>query len=401
MASILRYFRNNILLFLIVVILITGLAGFLIINNMFKEYKPYISSSYLLTTFTNDYIEEKKEDYIIEIPETYEMLYIIIAISELGLKSTNLINKQSEYYDKVLEHFLPYKDHPAVYEVMSSLEYRSTASLGTIFAFEFIGDEMKHNGQHSADWHFSSFLEYIDLLEDFSRVTGFRDFYSENYSYYRKMIEEYKKVVPLYQMWMWLEEHFPQKYDIYRIVSSPLIGGSHYTHNFRDKMNNIDEIVAFAPIKTSITGYEKPGKEEELLLSRFVFTEINHNYVNPITDRLQNLRKVVRVFSDRDYWYKGEGYNNPSFIFNEYMTWAVFSLYVYDHYDEDIFNNINDLTVNTMVNYRKFIRFEEFNNKLLHLYINRKKNTRISELYAGILRYANNMSKLEMVVQKN
>lgn len=392
MTSILRYIKNHILVFIIVVILITGLAGFFFINNMFQEYKPYISSSYMLSTFTNDYIEENKGNYIIEIPETIEMLYIIIAISELGLNDTNLINKQSVYYDKVLEHFLPYKDHPAVREVMSSLEYRSTASLGTIFAYEFIGDEIKHNGQHSADWHFSSFIEYIDLLEDFSRVTGFRDFYRENFSYYQRMIEEYDEVVPLNQMWVWLEVHFSQKHDIYRIVSSPLIGGSHYTHNFRDKNNNVDEIVAFAPINTILTGYETSRELKGLLLSRFVFTEINHNYVNPTTDRLQNLRKVVRSFSDRDYWYKGVGYDNPSFIFNEYMTWAIFSLYINDHYDEDMFNMINDLTVKTMVDNRQFIRFEEFNNELLDLYINRKRNTKISELYADILKYTVKMS---------
>jgi hypothetical protein len=74
------------------------------------------------------------------------------------------------------------------------------------------------------------------------------------------------------------------------------------------------------------------------------------------------------------------------------MTWAIFSLYINDHYDEDMFNMINDLTVKTMVDNRQFIRFEEFNNELLDLYINRKRNTKISELYADILKYTVKMS---------
>jgi hypothetical protein len=388
MAIILRYLKNHILVLVVVVVVISGFIGFLVINNMFEKYRPYISSSYMLSTFSEDYIEENRGNYIIEIPETFEMLYILIAISELGLNDTNLINKQSEYYHAVLDHFLPFRDHPAVLAVTSSLEHRSTASLGTIFAFEFDDDEMKHNGQHLAEWHFSSFSDYIDLLEDFSKVTGFRAFYKENSSYYQRIKQEYEESVPLNQMWMWLEKNFTQKHDIYRIVSSPLIGGSHYTHNFLDKNSDINEIVAFAPIITIQTENDSSRELEVLLLSRFVFTELNHNYVNPTTDRILNLRKVVRAFSNREFWYQGEGYDNPSFIFNEYMTWALFSLYVYDNYDEELFSNINELTVKTMVENRKFIRFEKFNNELLNLFINKKNNTRISELYTDILNYS-------------
>lgn len=45
---------------------------------------------------------------------------------------------------------------------------------------------------------------------------------------------------------------------------------------------------------------EYSDKVEEGLLSRVVFTEIDHNYVNPIA--YQSLKRINKVFSDVEKW---------------------------------------------------------------------------------------------------
>jgi len=362
------------------------------INNTKKSYRPYISSSYLLTNFSIEYIDANKGEIIIDIPPAFELLYIILAI---GTDDPGSVNRQTEYYEKVKNHFSPYKEHPVVSKIVTSVYSKSVASVGTIFAYGFDGDSIKHNDQHSVSGYADSYMSYLDEFEQFAILTGFLDFYKENKQYYEELIDEYKKTVPIKQMWQWLETVFPQRYDTYRIVSSPLMGGSHYTHNFRDKQNGYNEIVAFVPIITSLSQSDSDLDINltEIILSRFAFTEFDHQYVNPETDRLKNLKKVVDIFLNRDKWYEGLSYEGPSLIFNEYMTWAVFGLYIFDNYDTKTYDITRNITVNTMVDYRKFILFEHFNDKLLELYIEQKGEKSVADLYGAILKYSKQLNK--------
>src|SRR5690606_17543288 len=77
-------------------------------------------------------------------------------------------------------------------------------------------------------------------------------------------------------------------------------------------------------------------KQREGMMSGVVFTEIDHNYVNPTTDKYR--KQVDSIFSNRDYWVKPgvarNYYGSPYAIFNEYMTHAVFCVYIDDVYDQ-------------------------------------------------------------------
>jgi hypothetical protein len=71
------------------------------------------------------------------------------------------------------------------------------------------------------------------LVEDFAKASKFRQFYKDNQAWYSKQVEREKELLPVKQMWTWLEEKFPKaKYQSYRIVFSPLIGGSHSTQRY-------------------------------------------------------------------------------------------------------------------------------------------------------------------------
>ena len=133
----------------------------------------------------------------------------------------------------------------------------------------------------------------------------------------------------------------------------------------------------------------------EGLFSRVIFTEIDHNYVNPITKKYSN--KVSEAFSDIDKWNKQNSYRNPERTFNEYMTWAIFSLYAYDNYEKEDFEIINEKMIKQMVNSRKFVLFEQFDMKLLELYSSREKEQKISDLYPIVLDWA---EKSEQTIEK-
>src|SRR5690606_2091926 len=125
------------------------------------------------------------------------------------------------------------------------------------------------------------------LVEDFARQSGFRKFYKSNAAYYARQIKRQKELMPVRNMWQWLEEKFPgTKYQSYKIVFSPLIGGSHSTQNFvayyEDSFFKESVMFVCGPDRYDQSA-ELSEKQKEGLLSGIVFTEIDHNYVNRVS----------------------------------------------------------------------------------------------------------------------
>ena len=52
-------------------------------------------------------------------------------------------------------------------------------------------------------------------------------------------------------------------------------------------------------------------------MSRMLFTEIDHNYVNPTTNFDEYIKDVVKAFSNIAKWNKGSSYGRPALTFNE------------------------------------------------------------------------------------
>lgn len=331
--------------------------------------------------YTAEYIKENKGKALVEIPEMFELANIAIAISEEGLKNPYRVRKRGVYYNKVLEHFKPFKDHTLI--LKPDLHYNFTYQFrDNSICYVFEGDKIVHGGSYSQIRQPNRFKELLELVEDFAKVSNFRKFYHDNLPYYQEQIQLYRQKVPLRKMWTWLEEKFPARHDCYKVVFSPLLGSSHETCSFEDK--GFSETIMF------VSGPGEPGENTDAvaegLLSRVIFTEIDHNYVNSITSK--NVGRVNEVFADLDKWKRQDGYPSSEMTFNEYMTWAVFTLYAHDTYEQRDFEIINDKMTKQMVNFRKFVLFEQFDKKLLEIYLTRKEGQTIPELYPAILDWA-------------
>ena len=123
----------------------------------------------------------------------------------------------------------------------------------------------------------------------------------------------------------------------------------------------------------------------ELSESRVVFTEIDHNYVNPTSDKY--LTQINSIFSDRKKWLNEElttAYETPFKVFNEYMTFAVYTLYISDLYDEKDWQEYLPKMEGQMKDARGFIKFDAFNKTLL-TYYQANPNKTMEEYYDFIL----------------
>lgn len=347
--------------------------------------------------FSDSYIKQHANQVQFDVPEVYELANIIWILSPVGQRASDL-PRQTNYYKKVYKYFKPFLYHPLfkAFNFADSLyfdKYFDFRENSIVYNFEknklvARGPYYYVNGNNWDDMN-SLFRQLLPLIEDFARKSNYRQFYKGNYKYYKQQIQRQKELMSVRTMWEWLEQRFPDNnYNSYRIIFSPLIGGSHSTQQFHSVSHGVwfKQAVMFVcgpelfQSRQSLTEEQKKGS-----MSGKVFTEIDHNYVNPVTSKYKKL--VDSIFSVRKNWVMDNGepdyYETPEAVFNEYMTHALFCLYASDMYDSETLTYIITERENLMSK-RRFVKFSEFNKQLLFLYSQHKK---MPELFSDILRW--------------
>ncbi|NER12084.1 DUF4932 domain-containing protein [Leptobacterium flavescens] len=335
--------------------------------------------------FSDAYIEENQGKFKVEVPEVHELVNIMVAISEIGQVDANMTDLSTEYHQEVLDHFLPYKDHAAMDTINALIagpleetgfapidsywNYYSLKMNACGYLFNDEGAILDDGIIHKMGFDNPGDLvkEHKPLLEDFAKVSGFRQFYKDHKPYYEELISIYKSLNPIDKMQEWLEAKFPIKYGNYRVTFSPLVGGAHSTNKFKD--NGFEQTVMFICRAQMFEEYNEAVNE--MIQSRVVFTEIDHNFVNPISDKY--LERIEEVMGEREEWVNPkaagtEAYSNSYSVFNEYMTFAIFSAYCLDKFSQADQDAFIPLMEEQMEKGRGFIRFKDFNQKLVELY---------------------------------
>ncbi len=335
--------------------------------------------------FTKPYILENKGKFSFEIPEVQELVNIIFAITSTGKNDSNLIEHNSSYYTEVINHFDKFRSEEIVIELDSLLQkgWYSVLKMDAC-GFYFDNSQIKKDSIYTKmSWDGPNFIEpYISEIQDFAIKTDFRKFYKEHITYYENLKKLMNKQTPIDKQWKWIENQFDLRYDNYRITFSPLVNGSHSTNRFIQ--DDFKQTVMFicGPIEDdSMRNAFKEG-----LMTRVVFTEIDHNYVNPISDKYSPQIEIalnpVSEWATKDVL---QWYGNAYAVFNEYMTWAVFTAYGIDNYSSEDFEKINERVELQMSEWRGFTRFKEFNQFFIQLYQNKRENQTIEDLYPEVI----------------
>jgi hypothetical protein len=338
--------------------------------------------------FSAEYMAENDGTFSVEIPEVQELRHVVFALTEGGTRDSVLINHQSEYYHEVIEHFKRYKNEPIVAQLNAELlkgryAYLKMDACG--FKFENDNELIQVEAYSRLNWGAKNRIKkYISQLGDFAAKSDFRAFYANHSSYYQRQMSLFNAQVDIQKQWQWLENSFQLKYNHYRITFSPLAYGNHCTNSFRKR--HFKQTVMF------VSGpYQKSNYNSQVtsgLMSRVLFTELNHNYVNPESDNYKEC--INEAFGINGNWAAEAAlkfYSTPYMIFNEYMTWSIFCLYAKDTFEEEDFKVINDITERQMMQ-RGFPRFSAFNKKLDELYAARLKDETVADLYPKILNWA-------------
>ncbi|QCR23592.1 DUF4932 domain-containing protein [Pontibacter sp. SGAir0037] len=347
--------------------------------------------------FSKSYIKAHKGKSIIEVPEVHELANILVALSRIGQQDSNMVDMTTPYYKEVMSYFAPYQNHPLLdiinqhivkpFDNESYWYYYALKMNACGYVFNKKGNIVnegiirKMGFNHPDD----PIKANLALVNDFARKSKFREFYKQHQPYYQSLIKTYEGLNPMDKMQTWLEGKFPFTYGSYRVTFSPLVGGAHATNRFED--NDFTQTVMF--VCRSKPSDKNSKALNEMQDSRVVFTEIDHNFVNPVSDGY--LKQINEVFGDRQKWTKEKNgtsaYGSPYAVFNEYMTWAVFSLYCLDNFPAEEVAAFLPRMERQMENSRGFSRFGDFNKQLITLY-KANPDKKVNELYEEMLAWS-------------
>lgn len=343
--------------------------------------------------FENGYTERNNNAVTFEIPESFEIANIILSF----VYEDDQILRDTDYYANVIKYFSAFKNHPLIkklkqYSITDEELYYNfrTNSVG----YTLVGDSLKSNGIYYTVWgddvEDNYFSKNISLINEFIRTSNLTSFLRDNSKYYQAQVERTKELLPINKMWKWLENNFSEKINYYKIIFSPLINGSHNTQKFfwyeRDK-----EFIEADMFILSANGMDAKytdfnDTQKEVVYSPIVFTEIDHNYINPISDKYY--KEIKASLADTSNWASKKAlawYKSPQSVFNEYITHAAYILYAYDTYNKELFELARQNRIKLNKDRRGFIKFEEFADMLFNLYINRKQGSTLESLYPEIL----------------
>lgn len=331
----------------------------------------------------------------IDIPEVYELMNVLIATTPTGIADKNLIYTSSDYYKSVLSYFTSYKTEKAVLVIDTLLKndnYYNLKMDSYSFLFNDNDEIVPHPNYHVINWSNINSISPTLLKEmnEFARKSNFRTFYTNNREVYKEQIRFYKKDVDFGRMVSWLSLNFPTtKYNYYNVLFSPLVYGNQSTQHFED--NGFKE----AQLHVNFPYYNQEQakamrKSYKLFRGNILFTELNHNFINPEAEKYAT--KIKSILTDLSKWEEtGKaaqlGYPSPMACFDEYMNWGLVSLYLSDYSDPKdlpvIIENLNSY----MTNYRGFTKFTAFNEYLLSLYKSKKSKTTVADLYPQIINW--------------
>jgi len=372
----------------------------------FKSLNVFIFFALLSCTTTKSIAQNKQDSSVVikdgkaifEIPAVYELMHIAFALTNNSSTSKsfyyNVIDTSKPYYKEVITYFSAYKNHELIQKLNKHLKKSQMRYIYNLLK-GYNSSSFENNIVKNKRFPFFHGLMYSfnsvsrKTLEDFAKASNFQSFYNNHQLYYQEVLQDVTNKLQVTKIQLWLENEFASKYDKYNIIVSPLMRATHFTRNFKykgEKSSTMWVADAFGYNKNLYTDTQIAG-----IFTGTVFTEIDHNYVNPVSDNFKKELNQIMGGNNREKWIKSNGdgkyYGTGYKVFNEYMTHAVYLVYTNSIYSKNDQAVLEKSRIRLMADMRKYYRFEDFYQQLKTLYTSKKEGETITSLYPQMLEW--------------
>jgi hypothetical protein len=338
-------------------------------------------------------IADGKVRYETTIP--YEAIHIALALTDTNIYSGSMnvhyeiLDTASAYYRQVQQHFAPYRQHALVKALSEGLRkdlLRYVQNIKQAYNCQWADGFLLETNTYPLPMRMQFQLQSAKqkTVEAFIKDAGVVAFYNANKDLYTQTLQRVKDFANVADQQRWLEQYFDTRYQQYRIIVSPLMGST----NFNNQLT-IDSKQTCLVYVADAKSYSAPATDADK--ARYlgkVMTEIDHNYVNPESDKYEKQLNKLMGDEQRGKWVKAEGagkfYGSGLKVFNEYMTHAVYLLYTASRLSPSDQAVVVNNRVRMMEEVRGFYRFGAFYQALLQMQTRAPKRP-IGQLYPGII----------------
>lgn len=357
--------------------------------------------------FSAEYQEKYRNKTIIEIPEVYELINTVFALTPIAAeREGQIVMKDIDYLEEVFEWFKPYENHKAVQKIDSILYKDFSMYFGLkmdAYIYDFKDDKIVSKGIYNviSNQMGESLIssELLRDLEDFSKVSNFRKFYNNHKNFYQSQISYYEDEINIANMQLWLNKNFPKtSYDCFKVIFSPLVSWNQSARWFDN--DGFKEAQAHVNFPYPRESNKKRTRQENILNDgEILFTELNHAFINPEAEPYFSSDVFRDAFPDISFWTEKDGiaaqsYGNPQSLFNEMMNWSLVSLYFIDNLPRESADKLISQNEEWQTAKRGFTHFRAFNQNLIKLYTDKPSDKLVADLYPQILKWAKEFKKI-------
>lgn len=329
-----------------------------------------------------------------ETPLAYEAMHVALALTDTNVYSGSInvhaevLDTSSAYYKEVQQQFQPFRNHPLVVALNEALRkdlLRYAQNIKLAYNSSWQNGELKENNVYPLPMKMLYQSQSVSrkLLEDFMQATRFETFYAAHVGLYTAALQKVKTMADVHKQQQWLEQQFDARYQQYFIVVSPLMGSTNFTNRMR--INKQESCIMYVADAKKYA--DSNNAINNALYTGIVMTEIDHNYVNPVSDGVEKQLDKLMGDDNRKNWMKpnavGQFYGSGYKIFNEYMTHAVYLLYTATLLDAASQQVVEANRINIMKEGRGFHRFDAFYAMLKQL--NASKQVPVQALYKEVM----------------
>ncbi|MBX7540268.1 DUF4932 domain-containing protein [Qipengyuania sphaerica] len=326
----------------------------------------------------------------VEVPGAYELVNVAIALTPYAEEEYGIV-APSPYLDAVRYRFSHLRDHAFVMSLDEAIRedrssYNTLKMNGASYDLQSDDTMVRSDIYDHVGWAGNTLRPYEAEMQDFARKAQFSQFLADFAPLYAQQAAFLRDEVDISGMLDWLGREFPDvpPYDTTRVIFSPLVGANQALATFEDGgFRELQPHVNF-PYPSELERFDEDLRP--FLQSLIIFTELNHGFINPTSERLAP--QIAAHMPDLGEWadeMPAKFYENSQGVFNEMVNWALFSVYAQDKLEPEDAQAIAQIISDTMVNGRGFLRFDAFQREFLALRAEQREGETVAKSFPQLV----------------
>ena len=200
--------------------------------------------------YSSKYMNANNGKLNAQVPETFELGYAMLALTNLAQNDTAVVNKNTPYYQELITFLGTHKNHKGVLLLNAELSRNPRmikSYLDGLYAFKMNGNRFVLKESYRIDLNKIDFKRYALLLQSFYKETNFHEFYMNHQAQYAQMIQNANTMYSFDEA----QKTLNVKVKSYQVILSPLTKG--YAGTMEIKGNSYSEYIIFPRTATSTT----------------------------------------------------------------------------------------------------------------------------------------------------